>query len=144
MSVLVSKRNVSLSEHAMYFQNLYCFTEKEIKKISKRQYAWLGEPILTEMNDIYKLIMMTVDDYFVTDKTPKEYATLIISKFRRLQKRLIALWNICGYTTNKMIQWAELLNNEIYYVSLYGELGWSKGKYMYILDFEAIKKMEFL
>lgn len=144
MSVLVSKRDISTSEYAMHFANLYKFTEKEIKKLPNRYLPYLGNPILLDMNIIYKLIMTSNDQYFKSDKTKEEQALTIIAKIKQLHKKLLALWNIQQYDINRMIRWCSLLNKEIYYVSLFGELGWEEAIYMYIIDYEVVNKVAFL
>lgn len=147
MSVLASKRTLSRHEYVNTFLKLYQFTTKRMSKIAKRKYRWLGEPIVRIMNDTYKLIMQTNNDFFeygIKMISDKERTELLINSLLSLQKPLLALWNIDNYKTRTMVCWIEFINKEIYYISLLGGYSKKEVESMFILDYETIKNVEFI
>lgn len=148
MSVIKSKRNLSNIQYIMDFRNLYDYTTRQLYKIPKRKQRWLGEPIINRMNKIESLLMEMSNEYFVygiNTKNKQERAKTIIKQFMKLQKPLIALWNIERYEQDEMIRWCELINDLIRNVAASHCLPYNDEiRYMFILDYSSIKRTEFM
>lgn len=99
------------------------------------------------MNNIYNNLMQIFEQYFnygiklVDNSGQAEY---IISELIGLQKPLISLWNIQGYETRKMVVCVDLINEEITLVSRYGGLKEGSVKHAFILDRNAVQKVDFI
>lgn len=147
MSVLKSKRTLSRNEYVNTFIKLYKHTEEKLSKMAKRKRRFLADPIITIMNDIFNDITEINNQYFnygIKLINEKERSDKVIEKLLSLQKPLLALWSIEEYKDSRMITWAELIDEEIRYIARLGALPNNKGKYMFILDFDTIRKVEFL
>ena len=99
------------------------------------------------MNNIYNNLMQIFEQYFnygiklVDNSGQAEY---IISELIGLQKPLISMWNIQGYETRKMVVCVDLINEEITLVSRYGGLKEGSVKHAFILDRNAVQKVDFI
>ena len=147
MSVLVSKRTLSRHEYVNTFIELYEFTEDKLSKIAKRKYKWICEPIASQMNDIFNLILQANNDFFMYGiklMSVPERSELMIRKLKDLQKPLFVLWNIEKYETRKMANWVDFINKEIYYLSLLGGIPYKKESQVFILDYDAMKEADFV
>lgn len=143
MSVLASKRQISKHEYAEQFMKLYEYTEVKLSKMAKRKYRWLAEPIVAKMNLMRDEIMQIFDAYYDDGKSRKERSAKVIRDLLSLQKHLLALWNVEGYKTDRMIRWASMIDREIVLLAGYGGFR-TAGRYMYILDREAVNRLECL
>lgn len=141
MSVLKSKQQLSKHEYAEHFIKLYDYTEERLSKMAKRKYRWLAEPITTKMNRIRDEIMQIFDEYLYDGKTREEKCMKAARDLLILQKDLLALWNVEHYTTDRMIKWASMIDREIHLLAIHGGFR-AEGRFMYILDYEAIEKLE--
>lgn len=148
MSVLKNKRNLSPVEYVFHFIKLYDFTANRLKKIPKRKYEYLGKPIISQMNKIQTIIMQIHNQYFVYGiklKSKPEQVLEVINEIKKLNKPLIALWNIEKYPTVKMQKWLDMINKEIRYLKNIGGLSTLEGEeYMFILKYKKIDEMQFL
>ena len=148
MAVLASQRSIAREQYVTHFGKLYGYTEERINKIPKRKKMWLSTPIIETMNRIYNDILSTNNPYYkfeLCELDRLEQARYITSNLLSLQKPLLSLWNIEDYKEKSMVAWIEMINEEIYYLGLYGGAKPRKGKnYMFILDKKAINKMDFL
>ena len=141
MSVLARKRQISRHEHTNHFVTLYEYTEERLSKMAKRKYRWLGAPIASAMNQIRDEIMQLEDTYYSNGKSTKEQCEHIIMELLRLQKPLIALWNVEGYQERRMEKWASLIDREINLLAGVAELG-KRTQYMMILDRATVNRMD--
>lgn len=149
MSVLKQKRTLSVHQFVIQFEKLYSYTRERLERVAKRRYKIIAEPLALAMNNIYNNIMIL--DTMVRDKkvTLSERQTMsktIIKQLVDLQPLLLSLWNIERTRTKTIVNWAESINEEIYYVAKIGEIPdmtKNVGRYVYILDYEAINKVEF-
>lgn len=147
MSVLVSKRTLSRHEYVNTFLKLYELTSDNLSKIAKRKYRWICEPIAHRMNDLYNMIMQSNNDYFEYGMkliSLQDRSRLMIDSMIELQKPLFILWNIEDYETRKMANWTDLINDEIHYLARLGGIPYNSVQRMFILDYEAINKADFL
>lgn len=141
MSVIKSKRDVSRYDYAYRFIRLYEYTEEKLSKMAKRKYHWLAAPIAAKMNRMRDEIMQIFDPYYENGKTLQEQCLSVIKGLLSLQKPLLALWNIEGYTEKRMEKWISLIEMEI---DLLADLGGFKKResYMFILDHEAVNRLD--
>lgn len=147
MSVVRSKRTLSKSEYAMFFTKVYKKICEHLSRVPKRKQRYLCEPISCIANELHRMIMMLFDRYYkyeIKEKNKYEQAETVIYKIHSLQKPLLALWNIERTETDRMINLVEMLNKEIEYIAGYGDIPIENLSYMYILDYKAINKMEFI
>lgn len=147
MSVLKSKRNLSRHEYVRTFEKLYNYTFDRTKKVARRKYQWIAMPIMNSMNNIYNMIMQSNNDYFMygikmLDKESR--ASLIINELTKLQKPLLAFWNIERCETKRMVTWSNMINEEIVYVyKLISGKEYSM-KNIFILDYKAVNETDFI
>ena len=141
MGVIKSKREISRYEYAYRFIKLYNFTEIKLSKMAKRKYRWLGAPIAAKMNGMRDEIMQIFDPYYESGKTLQEQCLSVIKGLLSLQKPLLALWNVEGYTEKRMEKWISLIEMEIDLLADLGGFEKRKG-YMFILDYEAINRLD--
>ena len=148
MSVLKNKRNSSPYDYVEAFMKLYEYSDLKTSKVPSRKQRWLAAPIDDRMNEIYNLVMQSSNQYLnygIKLKNEKEQAKIIIQQLISLQKPLIALWSIERYSTREMVHWCDLINETINMTLRMGGYEIPKGRqYMYILDYKAIQKMDFL
>lgn len=141
MSVLARKRTLSRYEYAYHFVKLYEYTEERLSKMAKRKHRWIGEPIADQMNAIRDDIMQAFDEFYGDGTITKKKCTDAIRGLLKLQKPLLALWNIERYTDKRMIKWVSLIDREINLLA--DKAGLTGGRrYMYILDYAVINRME--
>lgn len=131
-----------------HFTKLYAFTNERLSHMAKRKWRWLAQPIIDEMNGIMDDILSIHNPFLNrathTDDTSERIQSTI-KRLTDLQKPLVALWNVEHYSMKRMARWANMINEEIYYLGLIGDLGLEEGeRYMFILDYEAIDKMDCL
>lgn len=141
MSVIKSKREISKYQYAYHFMRLYDYTEEKLSKMAKRKYRWLGSPIAEKMNGMRDEIMQIFDQYYESGKSLQEQCYSVIMGLLSLQKPLIALWNVEGYTVRRMEKWKFLIETEINYLADHGGIRKRDG-YMFILDYEAINRLD--
>ena len=141
MSVLARKRAMACTEYAMHFVKLYDYTEERLSKTAKRKRRWLCEPIAARMNGIRDEVMQLYDAYYISDVNRESRCFRIVSMLLKLQKPLLALWNVDRYTEKRMIKWVSMIDREINLIAR--ECGYKGSrKYMYILDYEAVNRLE--
>lgn len=141
MSVIKSKREISKYEYAYRFIKLYDHTEEKLSKMAKRKYRWLGSPISEKMNGMRDEIMQIFDQYYDGGKSQQEQCFSVIKGLLSLQKPLLALWNVEGYTERRMQKWISLIEMEINLLADHGGIRKRDG-YMFILDYEAINRLD--
>lgn len=147
MSVLKSKRTESKYEYIHTFETLYKHTKDKLSKLAKRKVRWLGEPIVNQMNEIYNHIMQVYDTflrYGIKLMDIGDQADLIINELKDLQKSLLALWNVERYEERKMVAWADLINDEIMYVSRLKGAQEGRVNHIFILDYKAVNTADFV
>ena len=120
---------------------LYDYTEEKLSKMAKRKYRWLGSPIAEKMNGMRDEIMQIFDQYYDSGKILQEQCYSVIMGLLSLQKPLIALWNVEGYTVRRMEKWKFLIETEINHLADHGGIRKRDG-YMFILDYEAINRLD--
>ena len=120
---------------------LYDYTEEKLSKMAKRKYRWLGSPIAEKMNGMRDEIMQIFDQYYDSGKSLQEQCYSVIMGLLSLQKPLIALWNVEGYTVRRMEKWKFLIETEINHLADHGGIRKRDG-YMFILDYEAINRLD--
>lgn len=120
---------------------LYEYSEAKLSKMAKRKYRWLAEPIVTKMNVIRDEIMQIFDAFYDDGRSRKDKSAKAIRELLSLQKPLLALWNVERYKTDRMIKWVSMIDREINLLARYGGFR-TGGRYMYILDYEAINRLE--
>ena len=119
MSVLKQKRTLSVHQFVIQFEKLYSYTRERLERVAKRRYKIIAEPLALAMNNIYNNIMIL--DTMVRDKKValSERQTMsktIIKQLVDLQPLLLSLWNIERTRTKTIVNWAESINEEIYYL----------------------------
>lgn len=148
MTVIKRKRKLAPDEYVTQFIGLYKFALERLDRMAKRKWVWLAQPIIDEMNSIMDELLSIHNPFYaygINEYGKSERANIIIRRIIRLQKPLLALWNVEQYTINRMAMWAEMIDREIYYLSIMGGLHIQKGKrFMCILDYDAINKMDFM
>jgi len=147
MSVIKSKRTQSQTEYAMNFVKMYEMVCEHISKVPKRKQKYLCIPIINIINEIHSLIYRIFDRYYkygIRANSVRMQSEIIIEKINSLQMPLLALWNIEHTDIDKMIRLIEMLNTEIRYIAVYGGIPEEDMVYMYIFDYKAVDKMEFL
>ena len=145
MSVIASKRNVAKTQYIFTFFDLSKYTEERIKKVPKRKYRWLAQDIIATMHLIESYLMQIENDYYkygIKLKDKAGQAQTVIETFESLQKPLLALWNIEKYPEDMMIKWSEQINDEIR--QLCRMSGIEPYEPMFILDYGAVKRVEFM
>ena len=147
MSVLVSKRTLSRHEYVNTFMELYNYTNIKLNKVPKRKRKFLCEKLISQMNLIYNRVMEVNNEYLhhgIKLMDISDQAKYLISQLYLLQKPLVALWNIEHYKTKYMAHWADMIDKEINVIASLGHLQNKGGRHMYILDYEAINKANFI
>ena len=147
MSVLVPNRTLSRTEYAFKFVQLYDYSIQKLSRVPNRKQRWLCEPIINILNKIEYEVMQISDQYFnygIKLKDKSSQGMEIINKLLSLQKPLLALWNIEKYETKKMVHWCVLINQEIKLIARMSGLPEINGISMFILDYDAINKVEYI
>ena len=147
MSVLVSNRTLSRTEYAFKFVQLYDYSIQKLSHVPKRKQRWLCETIIEILNKTEYEIMQISDQYFnygIKLKDRASQAEEVIRDLLALQKPLLALWNIENYETKKMVHWCSLIDDEIKLIIRMSGLPAVNGKFMFILDYDAINKAEYV
>ena len=147
MSVLKSKRTLSKHEYVRVFGELYDYTSVKLAKVPKRKQRWICEPISHQMNEIYKYIMILDSEYYnygIKLKDKPNQSRYLVKKILRLQKHLIALWNIEKYKTKDMVHWCEIINQELQHITKLGCIQLEEHECMFILDYKSINEADFV
>lgn len=146
MSVIKSKRNLSKYEYVHTFNKLFKMTVNRLSKVPKRKQPYICDPIMKEMYKAYNLIMQVYNDSFIKGievKNEQEQAKRMILYLCNLQKPLLVLWDIEKYETKKMVNWCNLIEEEIGYIAKLNNIE-LRGKYMFIIDYKAKCDAKFL
>lgn len=116
MSVLRTQRRVSSFQYWESFTKLYEYHIGRISLISSRKQKWICTNINKIMNDAYFIVSSIESKHFKNESKQPNREILFdkaISHLESLQDGLFILWNVECYDSNKMINWASMLNNEM-------------------------------
>lgn len=148
MSVPLHRRELSQYEYVRAFLELYAEAEYRIAETSKRRKRWIGDPIMSQLNEIYDDIMTMSDEYYkygINLKSNSEKALFVINKLVNLQKPLFSFWNISDYDERRMNILASKVNEVIKQLANMGGIDNSDLRYsVFIIDKDKSEELEFL
>lgn len=147
MSVHVSERNLSKTEHIRQFLSFYDFSEKELSEIPKRKRRWIAEPIMHIINDIYEDFFSINNSYFnygIKEKDNQEQVNEVIRKFKKLNDELFVMWNVQKSDMEYMAKWADRMENIIDLLLKISCIKRDRVRYVEIIDYSVLNKAEFL
>ena len=147
MSVHVSERNLSSTEHIRQFLSFYNFAEKELYELPKRKYRWIGKPVMDIINDIYEDLFSMNNSYFhygIKEKDNQAQVNEVIHKFRKLNDSLFIMWNVQMNDIEYMDKWASQMENIIDLLLKISCIKRDRARYMNIIDYSVLNRASFL
>ena len=147
MSVHVAERNLSKTEYIRQFMDLYNFAERELAKLPKRKYRWIGRPVMDRLNDIFEDMFSMNNDYYhygIKEKDNQAQVDEVISKFFKLNHELYVMWNVQRYSTEHMVKWVDRMENTIDLLLRISCTKRDRVRYMNIIDYESVNRAKFI
>lgn len=146
MSVLKTQRRVSSYQYWESFTKLYEHHIEQISLISARKQKWICTNVNRIMNDAYFIVSSIESKRFQKERKQLNKESLFektISHLESLQDGLFILWNVECYSSNKMINWTNMINDEMELLSnsMQTERTYKK---IQILDWDKIHNANFL